>query len=376
MALKGELLSKPTYTVIQTMTETGNTGICYRAYHEIFKQDVVQKTVSLLGLDDAAAYSEPELLKRLRHRHLAEVWEAQWEPGPEWKDVKAVTFVMPLYEGGSVADALADGHQFSVGEAVGVACGILDALHYLHVDEGLLHRDVKPANVLLDADRRHPYLSDLGSAASMTGPAKDADARSGTPLYRPTESHTGRYSARGDIYSTGLVLLECLNGRLPYESLDRDDVDARLAKGRPPVPARLLVPGPHVPPALVRLVNRMTDRDPSRRPATALQAQRALQNAVHLDWRERDDDGARVWDGRWPPAERAGQGRRYEVRAEPISRGRYAGLVELTARWRRAGAADWRQFAALSTRAEADDAAALGRFFRAVEAQAQKSAAR
>lgn len=107
-----------------------------------------------------------------------------------------------------------------------------------------------------------------------------------------------------------------------------------------------------------------------------MQAQRALQNAVHLDWRERDDDGARVWDGRWPPAQRAGQGRRYDVRAEPISRGRYAGLVELTARWRRAGTADWRQFASLRTRAAAGDDVALGRFFRAVEAQAQKSAAR
>lgn len=229
-------LAKGTATVIQTMNEAGNTGICYSAYHEIFKRDVVQKTVSLLGLDDAAAYTEPKLLKRLRHRHLAEVWEAQWEPDAKWKDIKAVTFVMPSYAGGSVADALAERHRFSIGDALAIACGVLDALHYLHVDEGLLHRDVKPANVLLDAARRHPYLSDLGSAAAMTGSAQDAEARSGTPLYRPTESRTGRYDARGDIYSAGLLLLECLNGRLPYESLDRDQVDARSPRGSTPSP--------------------------------------------------------------------------------------------------------------------------------------------
>lgn len=375
MVLTGEVLAKPTYTVIRTLSETGSTGICYRAYHEVFKQDVVQKTVSLLGLDDAAAYSEPELLKRLSHPHLAAVWEAQWDPDPRWKDVKAVTFVMPLYAGGSIADALVDGHMFSVGEAVGIACGVLDALHYLHVDQGLLHRDVKPANVLLDEPRRHPYLSDLGSAAPMTGRAGDAQAREGTPLYRPTESHHGRYTALGDVYSSGLVLLECLNGRFPYEDLDRDAIDERLARGLPPVPARLLAPGPHVPPPVARVVARMIDRDPGRRPATALGAQRALQNAVHLDWCERADDGARVWDGVWPPAQRPGRGRRYEVRAEPAGPGRHAGSVTLTARWRRAGTADWRRFASLTTRVAAADTRALASFFRAVEAQAQKSAA-
>jgi hypothetical protein len=252
---------------------------------------------------------------------------------------------------------------------------VLDALHYLHVDERLLHRDIKPANVLLDAARRHAYLADLGSAALMTD-GDDAEARSGSPLYRPPESHLGRYSIQGDLYSVGLVLLELLNGPLPYASLNRDDIDARLARGLPPVAARLLRPGSHVPPAVARLVNRMIDRGPSRRPANALAAQRALQGAVHLDWRERDDGATRVWDGRWPPAARAGQGRKYEIRAQPIAKGRYAGELALTARWRRAGTIDWRQFASLASRVPTDDPAALARFFRAVEAQAQKFAAR
>ena len=372
--LKGERLDKPTYTVLQTMTDSGNTAICHKAFHDIFKQVVVQKTVSLLGLDDALAYSEPHLLKELKHKHLIDVWEAQWEPDPKWQPIKAVTFVMPYYEGGSVMNALLDGHRFSVGEAVGIACGLLDALHYLHVDKGLLHRDVKPANVMLDAVRRHPYLGDLGSAALMDADGT-ANVRSGTLLYQPPESHLGRYTPQGDLYSVGMVLLECLNGAFPYADLDRDKVGARLARGQPSVAARLLKPGPHVPPAVARLVARLVDRDPVRRPATALKAQRELHRALHLDWRERDDAEGRVWDGRWPPASRPGGGRAYEVRSARIVQGRYAGEVLLTARWRRTGAVDWRRFRSLERRAAPGDDAALGAFFRSVEAEAQRSAA-
>lgn len=374
MVLKGELLEKPTYSVIHTMAESGSTGVCYRAWHEVYKRDVVQKTVSLLGLDDAASYSEPELLNRLRHDHLAEVWEAQWDPDPAMNHVKAVTFVMPYYEGGSVLRALTDGHRFSIGEAIGIACGVLDALHYLHVDERLLHRDVKPANVLLDADRRYPYLADLGSAAPMSA-QNDAEARSGTPLYHPPESRNGRYTVQGELYSCGMVLLECLNGPLPYANLDYDAIARRLAAGHRAVPARLLAPGPQVPPQVRHLVKRMIDIDPRRRPKSALLAQRTLQNAVHMDWRERTEGGARLWEGRWPPADRPGQGRRYEVRAESITGGRYAGQLSFTARWRRESGTDWRAFASLAKRAAPGDVGALADFFRAVEERAQKSAA-
>lgn len=372
--LKGERLDKPTYTILQTMTDSGHTGVCCKAYHDIFKQVVVQKTISLLGLDDALAYSEPHLLKELRHKHLVEVWEAQWDPDPAWKCMKAITFVMPFYEGGSVHDALIEGHRFSVGEAVAIACGLLDALHYLHVDRRLLHRDVKPGNVMLDGKRRHPYLGDLGSAAPR-GDDGTAEARSGTPLYQPTESHLGRYTPKGDLYGVGMVLLECLNGALPYAHLDGDKVGARLAKGTPPVPLALLKPSPHVPPAVARIVGKLIHRDPACRPATALGAQRDLQQARHLDWRERNDADERIWDGRWPPADRPGQGRTYEVRQTPIATGRYAGDVLLTARWRRTGAVDWRQFKSLGRRATPGDDTALAEFFRAVEAEAHRSAA-
>ncbi|MFD0783081.1 serine/threonine-protein kinase [Micromonospora azadirachtae] len=373
MTLQGERLDRPTYKVIQTITE-GSTAVCYRAFHDVFHRYVVQKTVSLLGLDDALAYSEPRLLKEIRHKHIVEVWEAQWDPDPALRDLKAVTFVMPFYEGGSITGALLDGYRFSIGEAVGIARGMLDALHHLHVERRLLHRDVKPGNVMLDDARTHAHVGDLGSAARMND-SGEADVRSGTPLYRPPESHLGRYTRRGDIYGVGMTLLECLNGPHPYADLDLDDVDDRLAQGRPPVPARMLKPGPHVPPPLARIVKRLIDPDPSRRPTAALDAQRLLEHVTHMDWRERADGDARVWDGRWPPAARPGQGRKYEVRAAPIKRGLYAGKLLLTARWCSAGSSTWRQLKSLERRALPNDAAALAAFFRDVEAAAAQNVA-
>src|SRR5690242_19213521 len=126
MPLRGELLSRPTYTFLQTMYE-GNTGVCYKCDHEIFGEPFVQKTISLLGLDDAVAYDEPRMLNSMRHENLVEIREAQWDPEERWSDLKAITFTMPYYEGKSVYDALSEGHQFSLGAAVEVISGVLAA---------------------------------------------------------------------------------------------------------------------------------------------------------------------------------------------------------------------------------------------------------
>lgn len=369
MVLLGEKLERPTYTILHTMRE-GNTGVCHMAVHEVYGREVVQKTISLLGVADAAAGSEPALLNRLRHRHLVEVWEAQWDPDKKLKLVKAITFVMPYYPGETVYRALAEGYQFSIGQAVKIACGVLDALHYLHVGENLLHRDVKPANVMLDVDRVHPYLGDLGSAAFLSDDG-DADAHAGTLLYRPPEAHTGRVGVTGDIYGVGMVLLEMLNGPLPYADIVDDKLRERLESGRAPVAAHLLKPGPHVPGALSLLVRQMIDRDPGRRPQSASDAMRRLQDVTHMDWRSNPE--GTTWQGRWPPAAGA-RGRIFKIEREKIDRGRYAGLIKLTAAWRRPGALEWRGLASL-TRRVPDEAAALRSFFRDVQEAAVQMAA-
>ena len=80
MALRGERLDKPTYTCLQTIGE-GNAGICRRGTHEIYGKEVVQKTISLLGVPDGIAH-EPRLLQDANHEFIVDVWEAQWSQTP------------------------------------------------------------------------------------------------------------------------------------------------------------------------------------------------------------------------------------------------------------------------------------------------------
>ncbi len=368
MVLHGERLDRPTYNFLTTINE-GNTGMAYLGVHEVYDRKVVQKVISLLGVEDAIAFNEPRMLNEMRHPHLVEVWEAQWDP--DNKAVKAITFTMPFYEGGSVNQQLATGSRFSLAEAVSVTRGTLSALHYLHVERAVLHRDIKPGNIFLSADRRHPYLGDLGSAVTMT-PARDAEARSGTPLYRPPENHLGRYTVRGELYGLGMTLREMLHGPYPYADFDDATIATRLDAGRRAIPDRFYeITAPQVPDALARLARSLTHADPARRPASAADALRRLDSIRYLTWHVVHEDADRVvWDATWSnqPANRA---RVYRIELTQIRRGRYAGLVRAEARWRPPGTAAWRGIRALDARLRSDDRAALRGVFSAVEQAAR-----
>ncbi|MFC5996025.1 serine/threonine-protein kinase [Pseudonocardia hispaniensis] len=370
MVLRGEVLKKPTYTAIQTIADEGNTAICYKCYHEVFQTKCVQKTVSMLGATDSFASDEPRLLRSLSHPYLVDVWEAQWDP--EWGD-QAVTFTMPFYEGGSLHAALMAGHVFSLGEAISLACNILDALHYLHVQRSLVHRDIKPGNIFLTDDLDTALLGDFGSAASI----KDGQAscQGGTPLYKPPEWHSGSYTAQSDLYSFGLVLREMLGGRFRYEDVDMDDVDRRLLGGNRTLRDRDLMVPPFVPDGIRRVVNQLLQKDRSARPRTAFDVQRSLQNVPHLNWRRVDSDYPLTWIGELKTS-KLRVPREVEATATKITRGPNAGMIRLSARWRQRNVDRWRNFGRLDAVLSEDDQAGWRSFFKSVSTEMFQSAAR
>jgi serine/threonine protein kinase len=174
--------------------------------------------------------------------------------------------VMQLVDGDSLACRLLDG-PLPVEDTMRIGAVLADALAHAH-RRGVVHRDVKPSNILLDAENM-PYLTDFGIAL-LSGSTRltSADEIIGTPAYLAPEQILGEpIGPPADVYALGLVLLECVTGEMEYSGGTR--LEAALARlHRPPrVPATL-------PDELADLLRAMTDKEPCRRPTAEECAQR------------------------------------------------------------------------------------------------------
>ncbi|TDD32893.1 serine/threonine-protein kinase [Actinomadura sp. KC06] len=368
--LKGERLDRPTYSFLHTLDE-GNTATCYLTYHEVYECPIVQKTISTLGMPDVLA-REPNLLKSIEHTRILKVWEAQWDPDPARKHLDAITFTTEYHPGGSVLTALNELDQFGPWRAMQIADDVLVALEVLHEQHHYLHRDVKPGNILLDGERRRAVLGDLGSAARLNPATGGADGHVGSPLYRAPEASTGLVTARSDLYALGVTMVEMLNGPFPYEDLDRNDIDRRLAEGRRSLADRYFELAPWVPKPLATFVRSLSNRDAERRPADAASALRKLRDLRVVDWRRGSGSGLLgTWNGSWPGDVPRPRQLHLEVSAKDIDRGRNKGMVELTARWRRSNG-KWRHYAKLKRRSDGSPGE-LAKFFNDVDREAQKA---
>ena len=361
-----EYLAKPSYSFLLTIAE-GNSGITRLWHHNLLGIDVVSKTDSYLGRGGLAK-SEPRTLLKVKHTRIVELFEAQYEPDKD-PSLQLITFTMRYCEGRSVHTALEEGHHFSVNETCAVLSDVLDALAYMHEEHDYLHRDVKPGNVMLDAERRRGFLGDLGSAEEMAGTGSTSP-HGGTALYRPPEAVTKAVTVQSDLYSVGMVGLEMINGALPYETLDAEGIDSRLADGRRAVVDRLFAPEPWVPPGLSKLLRSLTAADPAERPDSAAAALRAIRGTACVDWRRVEGVGYEgAWRGSWPPRLPIARRRHYEVTTELIRGGPNRGRLRLRVASRMAGT-QWRHIHGLERVVDQNDKAALARFFRSVEAHA------
>ncbi len=186
-----------------------------------------------------------------------------------------VYYAMPYLEGRTLSELLRVEGRFSVGRALAVIEPILDALQHAH-DHGLVHRDVKPDNILIEAGTGRPLLVDFGIAKWLDGPAHITDSGFvvGTPLYMSPEQALGsRVDARTDLYGLGAVLFQLLTGAPPFEGNDSQEIVGRHLQEPVPV-ATLSRDG--IPPWLSRIVVRCMAKNPDDRYPTA----RALKHAL------------------------------------------------------------------------------------------------
>jgi hypothetical protein len=204
---------------------------------------------------------EAQLLGPLEHPSLVTVYDAGVEKGRAY-------VVLQLIDGVTLASRLMHG-PLSITQMVEVAARLADVLAYVH-GRGIVHRDIKPSNVLVDEN--NVYLADFGISRLLGTKHNTATGLAvGTAAYMAPEQVRGlRVGPAADVYSLGLVLLECLTGRVEYPGGTVEAAIARLSR-RPRISTGLPAPVRHV---LVA----MTENDPERRP-TAAQCASALAKA-------------------------------------------------------------------------------------------------
>ena len=243
----------------------GGTAEVWRAEDEALARDVALKLVTVPTDESAArAGEEARLLARLNHPGLVPVYDAgSDEHGRPW-------VVMELVEGETLADTLRRGPLPSE-RAAAVGRSIAEALAYVH-GQGLLHRDVKPANILVGRDGR-VRLTDFGIARLVDAARVTSTGMMvGTASYLAPEQVAGEpVGPPADVYALGLVLLECLTGRREYAGSTVEVALARLQRS-PQVPATLPAGWPG-------LLRAMTAREPAARP-TPTRAAADLQQIV------------------------------------------------------------------------------------------------
>ncbi|MEJ2678488.1 MAG: serine/threonine-protein kinase, partial [Gemmatimonadota bacterium] len=187
-------------------------------------------------------------------------------------------YVMPYVEGESLRERLEREHQLPVNEAVRITEDVAEALEYAH-GRGVIHRDVKPANILLVAGR--PVISDFGIAlavgAAGGGRLTETGLSLGTPHYMSPEQATGeqRLGPATDVYALGCVLYEMLTGDPPYTGSTAQAVLGRIIT-EPPVP--ITQQRKSVPPNVDAAVSRALEKLPADRFRSAKAFAEALAN--------------------------------------------------------------------------------------------------
>jgi len=213
---------------------------------------------------------------RIDHPAVVDVFDQGNHHGP---DGPALFMVMELVEGGTLRDVLRLRGALGVPAAITVLDRVLAGLAEAH-RLGLVHRDVKPENVLISTSGE-VKVADFGLvvAAAEAG-ASHAGMIMGTVAYlSPEQVVTGRADARSDVYAAGVLLYEMLTGEPPYRGETAISVAYRHVNSDVPAPSEV---AGDVPPELDRLVQRATRRDPDGRPADAAQLLAELRRLAEL----------------------------------------------------------------------------------------------
>ena len=202
---------------------------------------------------------EIQLAARLQHPHIVPLLSAGSHDG-------LLYYTMPYVHGPSLRSRLDEASALPLGEAVAILRDVADALTFAH-GEGVVHRDVKPQNILIQA--HHAVVLDFGVAKALSEAVTAETLTStgtalGTPLYMAPEQAMADHNVdgRADIYSLGVVAYETLTRRPPFTATS---ARALMAAHVTSIPRPLTEASPEIPPDLAAIVMRCLEKDPADR---------------------------------------------------------------------------------------------------------------
>lgn len=206
-------------------------------------------------------HREIDFLARLRHPNILPILDSE-ETGP------FLYYVMPYVAGDSLEALVEREGPLPLDRVLAIARDLAMAIDYAH-GEGILHRDIKPGNVLLEEDRA--LVCDFGIARAIEVASGESISSSGlvigTPAYMsPEQAISGALDRRSDIYALGCVIYEMLAGEPPFTGPSSQAIFGKQLNERP---RSLCVVRPALPRDIEAAVLEALEKDPERRPASA-----------------------------------------------------------------------------------------------------------
>ncbi len=271
---EGERATIGRYEIIKTLGK-GAMGVVYKARDPLLDRIVAVKTIGSprgVGKRVRAAYlerfeREAKAAAKMQHPAIVTIFDVGLDGG-------APFMVLEYLPGETLADRL-DRVRMPLGKAISISSDLASALGFAH-KQRIVHRDMKPANVLHAGEDRWK-LADFGIARMPDSDLTQVGIFMGTPGYSPPEAiREGRYTPQADVFAWGAVLYELLSGYIPYEGPDTQTTNRYVMKATAPDPRKY---DPSIPEPLAEVTMRALHPDPSVRYKDGMEAERGLKKA-------------------------------------------------------------------------------------------------
>ncbi|MDQ6692144.1 MAG: serine/threonine protein kinase [Candidatus Dormibacteraeota bacterium] len=258
--------------VIDSLLGRGGMGVVYKAFHPRLERWAAIKLLPPFQTSSNARERferEARAVARLRHRHILSVFDFGEFSGQPY-------MVVEFMPNGSLQERMPAG-PISPREALAILRPLGEALDYAH-SQGVLHRDVKPANVFLDGELQ-PVLADFGLAKMYGDQSLTASGMiSGTPTHISPEQTMGQpLTNASDLYSLAVIGFQLLTGRLPFIGEGMMDLLYAQVHADVPLPSTI---NPNLPPQVDAVLLRAMAKDPTRRWTSAADMLAALESAA------------------------------------------------------------------------------------------------